>query len=201
MPRPTFLRLVPALPLVVLGLAACGGSDDPEQADAPVTQAPQTSIRETPTVTTPTVTTPPATTTTPPQQPPATTPTTPPDNGGTPATTPTTPADPGGAQAPTQDDPPAQTTPPSDQTGGSATPVDCGQAVGGFIKGISATGTECGAATGVAGAWYDAVNQGTPPDAAIEAAGYSCSGSMSGQRTDVSCTGGDGVQVTFSASP
>jgi hypothetical protein len=202
MPRSRRLRLLAPLSLVVLGLAACGSSDDPERADATLTQPPLTVRQQTTprTTTVPTVTTPPATATQP-APPPATTPATPPDTGGAPATTPATAPDTGGAQAPPQDDPPGQRTPARRPSGGSATPVECGEAIGGFVKGISASGADCGAASGVVSSWYEAVNQGSAPDAAIEAAGYTCSGSMSGQRATVSCSGAGGARVSFTASP
>ncbi|HEU4701896.1 MAG TPA: hypothetical protein VFS37_05380 [Conexibacter sp.] len=55
-------------------------------------------------------------------------------------------------------------------------------------------------ARNVASAWFDAVHDGAAPDSAIVAAGYSCSGTLSGQRASVTCSGSDGT-VAFTASP
>jgi len=98
----------------------------------------------------------------------------------------------------------AQTT-PSNASGGATTaqpsggaPAGCPNAVGGFIRDVRAT--DCGVARTVAGAWFDAVHGGAAPDSAIQAAGYSCSGTLSGERADVTCNGSGGI-VAFTASP
>ena len=194
MPGLHLLRAAAAL-LAAAALAACGG-DDGAQADATISQPPLTVAEPTATATTPqTATTPPATATTP-AQPPATTATTPDAGGGAPARTqPDAPRAPGGAPAP--DDPGA----PSRDTGGSAAPRDCGEAIGGFIRGIAASGADCAAATAVANAWFGAVNEGAAPDSAIDANGYACTARMSGERASVTCTGGDGGRIAFVASP
>jgi hypothetical protein len=70
--------------------------------------------------------------------------------------------------------------------------------VGGFIRDVRAT--DCGVARTVASAWFDAVHDGAAPDGAIAAAGYSCSGALSGERASVTCSGSGGV-VAFTASP
>jgi hypothetical protein len=102
-----------------------------------------------------------------------------------PATTPTTTQPSGGAT----------TTQPS---GGA--PAGCPSAVGGFVRDIRAT--DCGVARSVATAWFDAVHGGAAPDSAIDAAGYSCSGTLAGERASVTCSGsGSGGTVSFTASP
>ena len=118
-----------------------------------------------------------ATTTVPTTTAPATTTTT------TPATTPTATQPSGGAT----------TTQPS---GGA--PAGCPSAVGGFVRDIRAT--DCGVARNVATAWFDAVHGGAAPDSTIEAAGYSCSGTLAGERASVTCSGSGG-SVAFTASP
>lgn len=195
MARLHLLRLAAASLLAAVALAACGG-DDGEQADATLPQPPLTVEEPTATATTPRTATTPTVTATAPQPPPAAT--TPDRSGGAPAKPqPDRPRNPGGASGP----PPDAPAPTPRDTGGSATPLECGEAVGGFIRGIAAAGTDCGQATAVADAWFDAVNEGAAPDGAIEAGGYACSGRMSGERASVSCTGGDGGRVTFTASP
>ena len=101
----------------------------------------------------------------------------------TPATTPTTTQPSGGAT----------TTQPS---GGA--PAGCPSAVGGFIRDIRAT--DCGVARGVATAWFAAVHGGAAPDSTVDAAGYSCSGTLAGERASVTCSGSGGT-VSFTASP
>jgi hypothetical protein len=165
-----------ALPLgfaLAMAIAACG-SDDPQESGATVAPSPLTAQTTAPTTTaTTTATTTVPTTTTPP----ATTTTT------TPATTPTTTQPSGGAT----------TTQPS---GGA--PAGCPSAVGGFIRDVRAT--DCGVAHTVATAWFAAIRGGAAPDSAIDAAGYSCSGTLAGERASVTC-GGSGGTVSFTASP
>lgn len=111
---------------------------------------------------------------------------------------------------------PATTTAPSstqttssDATGGATTtqpttgfaggaPAGCPTVVGGFIRDVRAT--DCGVARTVASAWFDAVHDGAAPDSTIAAAGYSCSGTLSGERASVTCAGSGGT-VAFTASP
>lgn len=98
------------------------------------------------------------------------------------------------------------TTPTSTQPSGGATttqpsggaPAGCPSAVGGFIRDVRAT--DCGVARSVASAWFAAVHGGAAPDSTIDAAGYSCSGTLAGERASVSCTGSGG-SVSFTASP
>lgn len=190
MPRRTFPRLVPVLLALSVGIAACGGSDEPEQVDATVSQPRTTATRQTPTVTTPTTTAPAQTTTVPPV-------TTTPQTTATqpPATTPTTPQSNGGATQPSQPE-----TTPSDDTGGATSPVGCGNVAGGFITGVQASGADCGEATGVASAWLDAIGE-SGPDADVAAAGFACSGALNGTKANVTCIADGGRRVTFSAAP
>jgi hypothetical protein len=189
MPRLTFPRLVPVLLVLSVGVAACGGSDAPEQVDATVSQPRTTARQQTPTVTMPTTTTPPTVTTSPP-----TTPQTTPAQPA--ATTPTTPPANGGATQPSEQ---ARTT-PSEQSGGAGTPASCGTVAGGFINGVQASGAGCGEATGVASAWLDAIGE-SGPDADVAAAGYACSGALNGTKASVTCIADGGRRVTFEASP
>jgi hypothetical protein len=199
MPRLTFSRFaVPVLLALSVGLAACGGSDEPEQVDATVTQ-PRTTPTQAATVTMPTETTPPPTTTTPPPATePLTTATQPPATVTTPPAT--TPEDTGGATAPPADDPGGAA--PGEDGGGSAAPASasCGNVAGGFITGVQASGADCGEATGVASAWLDAIGE-SGPDADVAAAGFACSGSLAGTKTSVTCIADGGRQVTFQAAP
>jgi hypothetical protein len=105
--------------------------------------------------------------------------------------------------------PSATQTTPSHASGGATTtrpttgfaggaPAGCPNAVGGFIRDLRAT--DCGVARTVASAWFDAVHGGAAPDGAIQAAGYSCNGTLSGERASVTC-GGSGGTVAFTASP
>ncbi|MDW5598596.1 hypothetical protein VSS74_29820 [Conexibacter stalactiti] len=197
MPRLTFPRFaVPVLLALSVGLAACGGSDEPEQVDATVTQ-PRTTPTQAATVTMPTETTPAPTTTTPP-------PTTQPQTTATqpPATTPaqTTPEDTGGATAPPADDPGGAA--PGEDGGGTAAPASssCGNVAGGFITGVQAEGADCSEASGVASAWIDAIGE-SGPDADVAAAGFACSGSLAGTKTSVTCIADGGRRVTFQAAP
>jgi hypothetical protein len=200
MPRRTFPRLVPVLLALSVGLAACGGSDEPEQVDATVSQPRTTATQRRPaTVTTPpTTTTPPVTTTT---QPPVTTQTTPPpatttqpaDSGGA---SPTTPQGDGGATLPSE--PPSTT--PSQPDDGAVTTAACGNVAGGFITGVQASGADCGEASGVASAWLDAIGE-SGPDADVSAGGYACSGALNGTKAAVTCIADGGRRVTFEASP
>ncbi|HEX7290275.1 MAG TPA: hypothetical protein VF250_04020 [Conexibacter sp.] len=111
------------------------------------------------------------------------------------ATAPTTPAT----------TPSATQTTPSQPTGGATTtqpsggaPAGCPPAVGGFIRDLRAS--DCGVARTVASAWFDAVHDGAAPDGTIAAAGYSCSGTLAGERANVTCSGSGGT-VAFTASP
>jgi len=163
-----------ALPLgflCALALGACG-SDNGQESGAKLTPPPISSATTSPATTAATtVTTTAATTTTP-------------TSTTAPTTTPTTPPSASGG---------ATTTQPS---GGA--PAGCPNAVGGFIRDLRAT--DCGVARTVANAWFAAVHGGAAPDGAIQAAGYSCSGTLSGERADVTC-GGSGGTVLFTASP
>jgi hypothetical protein len=166
-----------ALPLgfaLALAIGACGSSDTQESGAtvAPPLTAQTTAPTTTATTTVPTTTTAPVTTTTTP----ATTPT---------STQPTT-GFAGGARGTT-------TTQPS---GGA--PAGCPTAVGGFIRDVR--GTDCGVARNVATAWFAAIHGGAAPDSTIDAAGYSCSGTLAGERASVTCSGSGGT-VSFTASP
>jgi hypothetical protein len=164
-----------ALPLgsiCALALGACG-SDDSQESGAELTLPPISSARTAPATTGTT-----ATATTPTTTAPAATPTT---------ATSTTPA------TSTRSSGGATTTQPS---GGA--PAGCAPAVGGFIHDVRAS--DCGVARAVTTAWFDAVHDGAPPDSAIDAAGYSCSGTLAGERASVTCTGPGGA-VAFTASP
>lgn len=164
-----------ALPLgfaLALAIGACG-SDNAHESGATVAPSPLTAPATVPTTTTTTT----ATATVP------TTTTAPVTTTTTPATTPTTTQSSGGAT----------TTQPS---GGA--PAGCPSAVGGFIRDVRAT--DCGAARSVATAWFAAVHGGAAPDSTIDAAGYSCSGTLAGERASVTCSGSGG-SVAFTASP
>ncbi len=177
MPRPTLLRLVPVLFALSVGVAACGGSDDPEPVDATVARPRTTATQTTPTTattTTPTVTTPTA------------------DGADSAA------ADDAGRAAgrrPRRRRPTTRAARPSpneqpsttpQQSGGASTPASCGSVAGGFISGVQATGADCGEAAGVASAWLDAIGE-SGPDADVAAGGYACSGALDGQKTSVTC--------------
>lgn len=176
MRRPVYvLALLLGLALAV-GLGACG-SDGGQESTPTDPAAPLTETRASvPTTTVPTTT---ATTTQTATVPPATTTTT-----TTTTTTQTTPA----------------TTGTSTQPSGGAS-AGCASVAGGFIRDVSASGTDCGVARGVATAWFDAIHGGAAPDAPITAAGYACAGTLVGERASVTCTGADGAGVTFVASP
>jgi len=164
-----------ALPLgfaLALAIGACG-SGDAQESGAKMEPSPLTTRTTAPATTA--VTT--ATTTVP------TTTTAPATTTTAPATTPTTTQSSGGAT----------TTQPS---GGA--PAGCPSAVGGFIRDVRAT--DCGVARNVATAWFDAVHGGAAPDGTIDAAGYSCSGTLAGERASVTCSGSGGT-VAFTASP
>lgn len=88
-------------------------------------------------------------------------------------------------------------SPSSQATGGA--PAGCPSAVGGFIRDVRAT--DCSVAGTVANAWFAAVHGGARPDSPIQAAGYSCGATMSGEQASVSCTGNGGGSVAFTASP
>ncbi len=85
---------------------------------------------------------------------------------------------------------------PQQTTGGA--PAGCPAAVGGFIRDVRAT--DCGVAGTVANAWFAAVHAGARPDGAIQADGYTCTGTMAGEQASVSCSGSGG-SVAFTASP
>jgi len=163
-----------ALPLgfaCALALGACG-SDSSQESGAALTVPPISSGTTAPATTAATATTTTSATTTAPTTTTA------------PSTTPTTSTQVSGG---------ATTTTPS---GGA--PAGCPNAVGGFIRDLHAG--DCSVGRDVASAWFDAVHDGAAPDSAIAAAGYSCSGSMSGERASVTCTGARG-DVAFTASP
>lgn len=171
MSRPLAVLALPLGVLCALALAACG-SDNSQESGATVTPPPMTSGATSPTTV-------PATT--------ATTPTT---------TAPTTTAatTPGATQTTTQRVTGGATT--TQPSGGA--PAGCPPAVGGFVRNLH--GSDCGVARTVASAWFDAVHGGAAPDGTIDAAGYSCSGTLSGERASVTCTGAHG-DVSFTASP
>lgn len=165
-----------ALPLgfaLAMAIGACG-SGDAQESGATIEPSPLTAQTTAPATTATTTT---ATTTVP------TTTTAPATTTTTPVTTPTTTQPSGGAT----------TTQPS---GGA--PAGCPSAVGGFVRDIRAT--DCGVARSVATAWFDAVHGGAAPDSTIDAAGYSCSGTLAGERASVTCSGSGGT-VSFTASP
>jgi hypothetical protein len=169
------LRLSALLVVVVLAgvLAACGSSGSGEPVGATVAQPPPTSTAKA--ATAPPTTTLPATTTIGTTTVPATTTTI-----GTTTTVPTT---------------------TSTQASGGA-PAACPGAVGGFIRDVHASGTDCGHARDVANAWFAAVHGGAAPDSPVPAGGYSCTGAMTGERAAVTCSGGSGgAAVSFTASP
>lgn len=188
MPRLSFSRFAaPVLLVLAVGLlAACGGSDDAEQADATVPatvqRAPEITVPTTPS-TTPTTTVPTTPQTTP-SQPPQTTAT-------QPQTTATQPPDTGGAAAPRRT--------PSQQTGGATGPSACGDVANGFISGVQTSGAPCGEATSVANEWLGSVGE-SGPEADVVAGGYACTGSRSGDATVVTCIGDGGRRITFSAN-
>ncbi|HMJ02295.1 MAG TPA: hypothetical protein VK506_05100 [Conexibacter sp.] len=161
---------------LALALVACGGDEERESA-APLTQPPATTQATAPAPTTTAATTVATTGTT----------TVPPATTTAPTTPATTPAPSGGAPA----------TTPADSGGA---PAGCPGAVGGFIRDVRASGTDCGVAGEVASAWFDAIDAGAAPDAPITAAGFACSGTLAGQITSVSCSG-KGGSVSFTASP
>jgi len=162
--------LAPALGLACALALGACGGDDGQQSGATLTPPPMTTAAPGTTAATTTATTPPATVTT-------TTPT-------TAATTPTTSTSPSGGATVTQ------------PSGGA--PAGCPPAVGGFIRNLHAS--DCGVARTVASAWFDAVHGGAAPDGAVDAAGYACRGTLSGERANVTCTGATGA-VSFTASP
>lgn len=100
------------------------------------------------------------------------------------------------ATTPTSTRPSGGAPPTSQATGGA--PAGCPSAVGNFIRDVRAT--DCGVAGTVANAWFAAVHGGARPDGPIQAAGYSCTGTMAGEQASVSCTGSGG-SVAFTASP
>ncbi len=172
MPRARILAL-PLGFLLAVAIAACGSSDSDDDAA--------------------TLASPPATTQTAPATTAATTVTTTAQTTTVPATTTTTTSTTPAATTTVPTTPTATSTQPS---GGA--PAGCPPAVGGFIRDLRAT--DCGVAREVATAWFGAVHSGTAPDSAIDAAGYSCSGTLAGERASVTCSGGSGP-ITFTASP
>ncbi len=188
--------LVPALLALGFGVAACGGSgsdsadvgtvSDPALTSTrPVATAPEPMTQTTPTVTTRTTPTTTVRTTT----------------TTTTATTPTTPKTTRTTAPPPSNTTPADTITQPSSGGAGAGPTGCPGAIGGFVKGVQATGTDCGQARDVATAWFDQVQGGAAPNSSITASGYSCSGSMSGESAAVTCSGSDGASVSFTASP
>lgn len=166
------LLAIPFALVLAVALAACGGSG--RKADVTVPTLGAASVPATTTAsTTPAATVPPATST---------------PSATTPARTTTTPAK-------------TVTTPSSPQGTGGA-PAGCDTAVGGFIRDVQASGTDCGRAKDVASTWFAAVHGGAAPDSQISAAGYACGATMAGERASVTCTAAsDGSKVTFTASP
>jgi hypothetical protein len=73
--------------------------------------------------------------------------------------------------------------------------------MGGFIRDVRVAGSDCGRARDVATAWFAAVHDGADPGAQVPAAGYTCGGTVSGERATVSCSGQGGAKVSFVASP
>src|SRR5437763_559461 len=142
--------------VLAVAIGACG-SGDAQESGATVAPSPLTAQTTAPTTATTTAATTVSATTT------------------APVTTPTTPAT---TQTTTQPSGGATTTQPS---GGA--PAGCPSAVGGFIRDVRAT--DCGVARNVATAWFAAVRGGAAPDSAIDAAGYSCSGTLAGERASV----------------
>jgi len=119
------------------------------------------------------------------------------------ATTPTTTAP--GATTTTPTVPRTTPTTSSRVSGGATTtqpsggaPAGCPNAVGGFIRDVRAS--DCGVARTVASAWFAAVHGGAAADSTIQAGGYSCSGTLAGERASVTCSGASGP-VAFTASP
>jgi len=171
-----------ALPLgfaCALAISACG-SNDSQESGAKLTPPPMTSGAGTAATTGTTAATTVQTTT---AAAPATT--------STAATTTTTSGSASGGATTTQ--------PTTGFTGGArGAPAGCPNAVGGFIRDLH--GGDCAVARTVASAWFDAVHGGAAPDGPIEAAGYSCRGTLAGERASVSCDG-DGGAVSFTASP
>lgn len=163
-----------ALPLgfvCALVLGACG-SGNSQESGAKLTPPPLSSAT---TAATTTVTTTATTTSTA---------TAAPTTTAAPSTTPTTSAQSSGGATTTQ------------SSGGA--PAGCPPAVGGFIRNVHAS--DCGVAREVASAWFAAVHDGAAPDSTIDAAGYSCSGTLAGERAAVTCSGPRGT-VAFTASP
>jgi hypothetical protein len=165
------LVAIPVLLALAAGLGACGGSGRKADVSVPTLGA----------ATGPASTASPATAMTPATTPTATRPAT------TPTATTTTPAS-------TQ-----TTTSPPQGTGGA--PAGCASAVGGFIRDVRASGTDCGRAQDVASAWFAAVHGGAAPNTQIAAAGYACGATMAGERASVTCSAAGGSKVTFTASP
>jgi hypothetical protein len=170
----TFIVVALSLALAA-ALAACGGSGG-NAADT-VAQPPLTGTQPT------TAALPPATSTGTATAPAAT------STGTTTATTQQT-----GGATPSQ-----TTTSAAGATGGAQ--AGCPDAVGGFIRDVQARGTDCGRARDVASAWFAAVHDGAAPTSQVPASGYTCSASMSGERAAVSCSGGAGGTIDFTASP
>jgi hypothetical protein len=101
--------------------------------------------------------------------------------------------------APTSTAPAPTTTSPPQATGGA--PAGCAGPAGGFIRDVQASGTDCGRARDVASSWFQAVHGGAAPDSQIAATGYTCSGSLAGERATVTCSGPGGRKIAFTASP
>jgi hypothetical protein len=165
--------------LLLLALAAivagCGGSSAD---DGSVQRPPLTSGRSLPATTATTTTAAPATTT-------ATTP------AGVPTTTPST--------VPTTTN--AGGAPPSAPPSSGGAPASCPSSVGGFVHDVHVSGADCSRARAVGEAWFAAVHGGASPASQLAADGYDCSGTLDGERADVTCTSSGGGTVSFTASP
>lgn len=189
MPRTRNLLAAPAVLALAIGLAACGGSAKGKQADATLDTPPLTRTDTQPT----TATAPIATT-------PTVTLTVPTTTTSTPATPQTTAPQQTRTSTVPSNTQPGESTPPQTSAPGGA-PVGCAGAVGGFVKNVQASGTDCDTARGVASSWFDRIHSGADPSSSVSAGGYSCAGDMEGERASVTCSGNGGSEVTFTASP
>jgi hypothetical protein len=178
MPRRACALALPLGILLAVALGACGSGDADRSGatltppPAAATTAPASTVASATTTGTTATTTPAATTT-------------------APSTTPTTSTQATGG---------ATTTQPTTGFAGGArgAPAGCAPAVGGFIRDVRAS--DCAVAREVATAWFAAVHAGAAPDGPIDAAGYSCSGTLVGERASVTCSGARD-RVAFTASP
>jgi hypothetical protein len=89
---------------------------------------------------------------------------------------------------------------PSAPPSSGGAPASCPSVVGGFVHDVHVSGTDCERARAVGAGWFAAVHGGAAPASQIAVSGYSCVGTLTGERADVTCTGG-GATVAFSASP